>query len=80
MQFSEIDSQLTALSQLAHEMGGLRLRVKPREKKGFKLINKKKMDFKNLQDVLERLKPVLGQAETVSIRPAGTVCLYAPIF
>jgi len=66
VQFCEIDSQLGALSRPAHQLGGARLRVKPREKKGFTLINKKKTDFKNLQEVLERLKPALDQAETVS--------------
>ena len=70
VQFSEIEGQQTALSQLVHEINGQRLRVKPREKKGFKLINKKKTDFQNLQEVLERLKPVLVQAETVRIHPA----------
>ena len=79
VQFSEIDSQLTALSQPVHQMGGVRLRVKPREKKGFKLIDKKNTDVKNLQEFLERLKPVLGQAETVSIHPAE-LCSCAPVF
>lgn len=64
--FTGTESIQEALSCVEHRLRDLKLRVKPREKKEFKLIPKKKNDPQNLQQFLDRFKPQLCQLMSVS--------------
>ena len=55
-------------------MKGMKLRVKPREKKVFKFIPKKRSDAEKMQEVLDRLKPHLCQLLSVSILWSNVKC------
>ncbi|XP_072312353.1 speckle targeted PIP5K1A-regulated poly(A) polymerase [Eucyclogobius newberryi] len=66
VQFEESGGMNTALTCHEHQLKGLKLKVKPREKKEFKLIAKKKNDFQNLQEVFDRLKPELCNQMSVN--------------
>lgn len=63
--FTGTESIQGALSCVEHHLKDLKLRVKPREKKEFKLIPKKKSDPQNLQQFLDRFKPQLCQLVSV---------------
>ncbi|XP_053734413.1 speckle targeted PIP5K1A-regulated poly(A) polymerase [Synchiropus splendidus] len=64
VQFSETASIQAALTCVEHRLKGLKLRVKPKKREEFKLIQKKN-DPQNLQQVFERLKPELCQLSCV---------------
>ncbi|KAI5102901.1 speckle targeted PIP5K1A-regulated poly(A) polymerase, partial [Silurus meridionalis] len=55
VEFVETASTEAALAQLQHRLDGLKLRVKPREKKGFKLASKEKHDHGKAHISLEKL-------------------------
>jgi len=67
VQFGDTEGVQRTLSCSEHQIKGLKLRVKQREKKEFKLIPKNKNDPHNLQRVFDRLKPELCQLVSVSI-------------
>ncbi|KAJ8377378.1 hypothetical protein AAFF_G00261070 [Aldrovandia affinis] len=66
VEFSEAKGMELALSHDQHILDNQTLRVKPREKKEFKYIPKKKQDRGNMQLSLERLSQGLCQAASVS--------------
>ncbi|XP_028825484.1 speckle targeted PIP5K1A-regulated poly(A) polymerase [Denticeps clupeoides] len=65
VEFGDANSTRSTLATLEHMLKGLKLRVKPREKKDFKLYSKKKHDPKNLEMRLESLSHDLCHAESV---------------
>jgi len=67
VQFAKTDGIEATMACVEHQMKGLKLRVKLREKKDFKLIPKKNSS-QNLQQALDRLKPQLCQLLSVSIQ------------
>lgn len=66
VEFVEVDSLSAVLSHTQHTLGSQKLRVKPREKKEFKYIPKKKQDGRNPRLSLEQLSQDLCQATSVS--------------
>ncbi|KAI7797126.1 speckle targeted PIP5K1A-regulated poly(A) polymerase isoform X2 [Triplophysa rosa] len=65
VEFSKPDDAQTALAQLQHQFSGLKLRVKPREKKDFKLASRGKQDSKH-QISLDKLNFELCKAASVN--------------
>ncbi|XP_062859302.1 speckle targeted PIP5K1A-regulated poly(A) polymerase [Trichomycterus rosablanca] len=66
VEFSEPASTDVALAQLQHRLDGLKLRIKPRERKGFKLASKAKHDPNKPQVNLEKLNHELCQTASVN--------------
>ncbi|XP_056626481.1 speckle targeted PIP5K1A-regulated poly(A) polymerase isoform X2 [Triplophysa dalaica] len=65
VEFSKPDDAQTALAQLQHQFSGLKLRVKPREKKDFKLASRGKHDSKH-QISMDKLNFELCKAASVN--------------
>ncbi|KAJ8284534.1 hypothetical protein COCON_G00033840 [Conger conger] len=66
VQFSEIEGMQSAFSHSQHVLDGQKLCVKPREKKEFRYIPKKKQDPRNLHQCVEHLSQELCQAASVN--------------
>lgn len=66
MEFAESESTEAALTQLQHRLDGLKLRVKPRERKEFKLASKGKYDRTKPHISLEKLNHELCLMSSVS--------------
>ncbi|XP_067286197.1 speckle targeted PIP5K1A-regulated poly(A) polymerase [Pseudorasbora parva] len=64
VEFSEPQNAQTALAQLEHQLNGLQLRVKPRERKEFKLASRGKP--KNTQISLDKLNYEICKATSVN--------------
>ncbi|KTF91702.1 hypothetical protein cypCar_00013373 [Cyprinus carpio] len=65
VEFSEPQNAEAALAQLQHQLNGLKLRVKPRERKEFKLASRGKQDSKNPQICLDKLNYELCKATSI---------------
>lgn len=74
VEFSKPDDAQTALAQLQHQFSGLKLRVKPREKKDFKLASRGKHDSKH-QINMDKLNFELCKAASVR----DTALKYVPV-
>ncbi|XP_016424917.1 speckle targeted PIP5K1A-regulated poly(A) polymerase isoform X1 [Sinocyclocheilus rhinocerous] len=66
VEFSESQNAQAALAQLQHQLNGLKLRVKPRERKEFKLASRGKRDSKNTQISLDKLNYELCKATSAT--------------
>lgn len=66
VEFSESQDVQTTLAQPQHQLNGLKLRVKPREKKEFKLASRGKQDCKNTLISLDKLNFELCKAMSVN--------------
>uniref|UniRef100_A0A0E9WUD0 polynucleotide adenylyltransferase n=1 Tax=Anguilla anguilla TaxID=7936 RepID=A0A0E9WUD0_ANGAN len=69
VEFCETEGMESAFSQPQHILEGQKLRVKPREKKEFKYIPKKKQYPRNLHLSVEHLSQELCQAASVCFTP-----------
>lgn len=72
VEFAETASTEAALTQLQHHLNGLKLRVKPRERKEFKLASKGKHDQTKPHISLEKLNHELCLLSSVSSYPQYT--------
>ncbi|XP_073684592.1 speckle targeted PIP5K1A-regulated poly(A) polymerase [Garra rufa] len=66
VEFSEPQIAQEVLAQLEHQLDGLKLRVKSRERKEFKLASRGKQDSKNTQINLDKLNNELCKATSVN--------------